>query len=80
MTELSPRHLIAKALNPHCLCPNILTCPCDPGPVARHDADTVLQALLTAGYRVEALDPEPTPGPVLNMTDSDAEFEAGDQP
>lgn len=92
MVDMSPRHIIAKALNPHCLHDNVVTCPCEPGPVACRDADTVIAALEAAGYGVEALiDPDAgpwttmlrkpanRPGPVLNMTDSDEQFEAGEQ-
>lgn len=78
MADLTPRDVIARALNPFCLDDNVVTCPCDPGPVARHDADTVLQALLTAGYGVEALEPTVKPGPVIQATDTDREFEAGE--
>lgn len=58
MVDMSPRHVIAKALNPHCLHDNVVTCPCEPGPVTCRDAETVLHVLLTAGYGVEALDSE----------------------
>lgn len=91
MVDMSPRHVIAKALNPHCLHDNVTKCPCVPGVIASRDADTVLHALEAAGYGVEKLptvepgdahlDPAELaqPGPVLNMTDSDEQFEAGEQ-